>query len=80
MKDLKPWYNVQTAKDALVYFNYFVHNAEIDKITDKLVEAARKALEDTRIKVENMAAEYYENSYLYLKNADSSAEGGINSI
>ncbi len=70
MKDLKPWYNVQTAKDALVYFNYFVHNAEIDNITDKLVDAARKALEDTRIKVENMAAEYYENSYLYLKNAD----------
>ena len=25
MKDLKPWYNVQTATEAFVYFNYFIH-------------------------------------------------------
>lgn len=42
MKDLKPWYNVQTVKEAFVYFNYFVHNASIDEITGKLKEAAEE--------------------------------------
>ncbi|MCQ2524232.1 MAG: M20/M25/M40 family metallo-hydrolase [Lachnospiraceae bacterium] len=42
MKDLKPWYNVQTVKEAFVYFNYFVHNASIDEITVKLKEAAEE--------------------------------------
>ncbi|MCR5099866.1 MAG: M20/M25/M40 family metallo-hydrolase [Butyrivibrio sp.] len=46
MKDLKPWYNVQTAKEAFVYFNYFVHNQTIDVITEKLVKAAQKAFTD----------------------------------
>lgn len=47
MKDLKPWYNVQTAKEALVYFNYFVHNASMENIVDGLMEAARSSVEDT---------------------------------
>lgn len=45
MKDLKPWYNVQTTGEALVYFNYFVHNATIDAITDKLKKAAEEVME-----------------------------------
>lgn len=49
MKDLKGWYNVQTAKEALVYFNYFVHNADMKDIVAKLTEAARKAVEDTNL-------------------------------
>lgn len=45
MKDLKGWYNVQTAKEALVYFNYFVHNAGVEEITEKLVTAAKRAVQ-----------------------------------
>ena len=43
-KDLKGWYNVQTAKEALVYFNYFVLNADVRDITQKLVSAGNKAV------------------------------------
>ncbi len=47
MKDLKPWYNVQTAKEALIYFNYFVHNAAMEDIIGKLMEKAREAVNET---------------------------------
>lgn len=43
-KDLKPWYNVQTVKEALVYFNYFVLNAQVTDITNRLKEGAEKAV------------------------------------
>ena len=43
-KDLKSWYNVQTVKEALVYFNYFVLNADVRQITGKLIGAAEKAV------------------------------------
>lgn len=43
MKDLKSWYNVQTAKDAFVYFNYFVHDASVSRITELLLKAAKDA-------------------------------------
>lgn len=42
MKDLKPWYNVQTAAQAFVYFNYFVHNASMEEITEKLCKAGKE--------------------------------------
>lgn len=45
MKDLKPWYNVQTATEAFVYFNYFVHNSSIEEITEKLKQAAGDAFD-----------------------------------
>lgn len=45
MKDLKPWYNVQTATEAFVYFNYFVHNSSMTEITDKLKTAANEVFE-----------------------------------
>jgi len=47
MKDLKPWYNVQTAKEAFVYFNYFVHNAGMEEIVSGLMETAISAVDDT---------------------------------
>ncbi len=47
LKDLKPWYNVQTIKEALVYFNYFVHNAEAANIIEKLQTKATEAVEET---------------------------------
>ena len=43
-KDLKGWYNVQTAKEALVYFNYFVLNSDVRDITKKLLTAGDKAV------------------------------------
>lgn len=48
MKDLKPWYNVQTATEAFVYFNYFVHNASIEEITQKLKNAAVEVFDMAR--------------------------------
>ena len=65
MKDLKPWYNVQTTGEALVYFNYFVHNATIDEITDKLKKAAEEVketiLERTRREIEWFSAKSGNN-------------------
>lgn len=43
MKDLKEQYNVQTAFDAFVYFNYFVHNDSIESIIEKLKKASKEA-------------------------------------
>lgn len=47
MKDLKTWYNVQTPKEALVYFNYFVHHASVEHIIAMLMEKAYAAVEDS---------------------------------
>lgn len=51
MKDLKPWYNVQTASDAFVYFNYFVHQASMEEIIDKLKSAAKNTMKETLNKI-----------------------------
>lgn len=47
MKDLKSWYNVQTAQEAFVYFNYFVHNAGVDEIVAGLKRAGERAFART---------------------------------
>ncbi len=46
IKDLKTWYNVQTADGAFVYFNYFVHNSTVEEIIKKLKGAAGRVLEE----------------------------------
>lgn len=46
MKDLKPWYNVQTAVEAMAYFNYFVHNASMTEITEKLLDAGKSVVDE----------------------------------
>ncbi len=51
MKDLKSWYNVQTAAEAFVYFNYFVHNASIEEITEKLKKAASEVFDRVRKRI-----------------------------
>lgn len=51
LKDLKPWYNVQTTAEAFVYFNYFVHNSSIEEITGKLKKAAQEAFSRTVEKI-----------------------------
>ena len=43
-KDLKPSYDVQTAFSAFVYFNYFIHNMEMDDIFSRLRKVAEDAL------------------------------------
>lgn len=56
VKDLKPWYNVQTASEAFVYFNYFVHNASIEAITAKLKGAATEVFTAMTDKINEEAA------------------------
>ncbi|MGN0427126.1 MAG: M20/M25/M40 family metallo-hydrolase [Agathobacter sp.] len=63
MKDLKPWYNVQTTKEAFVYFNYFVHNQTIDVITQKLVQAARDVFAEVVEKMQMEAAWFAEANH-----------------
>lgn len=58
IKDLKPWYNVQTAAEAYVYFNYFVHNASMEEITGKLKAAAKQAFEDVAATI-NAESEWF---------------------
>lgn len=48
MKDLKTAYNVQTAYDAMVYFNFFVHNHSVEQIVTELKEAAGRAFGKTQ--------------------------------
>lgn len=47
LQDLKDFYNVQTAKEAFVYFNYMVHGASVEEITAKMKEAAQLAAQET---------------------------------
>ena len=59
MIDLKDFYNVQTAQEAFVYFNYFVHNADIKDIAEKLREAAETALCNVKGHIEEESQNYY---------------------
>ena len=61
-KDLKGWYNVQTAKEALVYFNYFVLNADVRDITEKLVGAGKKAVIRATEDLNNKYKDFCEKS------------------
>ena len=46
LKDLKDWYNVQTSKEAFLYFNYFVYEKPMDVITAELLSAAKSAVDE----------------------------------
>lgn len=46
MKDLKDSYNVQTAFDSFVYFNYLVHNEEITDTIPKFTKVAQEILDE----------------------------------
>lgn len=71
IKDLKPWYNVQTASEAFLYFNYFVHNASIDEITVKLKHAASEVLKEVQDKINNERKWFAEHTKQeYKKNTD----------
>ena len=58
MKDLKDFYNVQTAQSAYVYFNYFVHNKSMDTIMAELKAYARTALEHMMTRINSQYKEF----------------------
>ena len=62
VKDLKPWYNVQTAGDALVYFNYFVHNSGMEQITEALLGAAGQVMQEMKDKINEQLKRFSEIS------------------
>ncbi len=72
MKDLKAWYNVQTAKEAFVYFNYFVHNASMEDIIDGLKNAAMEVMQETKKKIAEEAAHFCRMSGYPYKEPQSS--------
>lgn len=58
MKDLKDFYNVQTAKEALVYFNFYVFESDMRNITDGLLTCAREAVSVLAEKTEKNYSEF----------------------
>lgn len=62
MKDLKDFYNVQTAQSAYVYFNYFVHNKSTDVILDELKGYAASALNHVQSEINERYREFCELS------------------
>ncbi|HOO28260.1 MAG TPA: M20/M25/M40 family metallo-hydrolase [Lachnospiraceae bacterium] len=60
VRDGKKWYNVQTAKDAFLYFNYFIHNASMEEILEQLVRAGKAAFEELEKTVDQRYREYCE--------------------
>lgn len=64
LKDLKEHYNVQTAFDAFVYFNYFVHNKSTEEVILLLKNAARKAIENVLCHINESYKKYCNMSNL----------------
>ncbi|MGN0352441.1 MAG: M20/M25/M40 family metallo-hydrolase [Roseburia sp.] len=62
MKDLKAAYNVQTAYDAMVYFNFFVHNHSVEQIVTELKRAAGTAFAKTQDWINEQNKRYCELS------------------
>lgn len=62
MKDLKEQYNVQTSFSNFVYFNYFIHNASVKEIMQKLRDAAKQALDNTNKKIDERYRKFCELS------------------
>lgn len=64
ISDLKDFYNVQTAQEAFVYFNYFVHDASIIEVTNQLVTAAHEALADVQNRIKECSESYYKKAQM----------------
>lgn len=62
MKDLKMEYNVQTAFDAFVYFNYLVHNDNTEAIIKKLKAACSETLREVSDEINSQYKKYCELS------------------
>lgn len=66
LKDLKDFYNVQTAKEALLYFNYFVFDSDMSKITSKLLNAGKSAFKKVLYKINEENDKYSDRNLLPL--------------
>jgi len=58
MKDLKPRYDVQTIREALVYFSYMVEDDDMGNVLFKLKDIARKTLTEVLQQQEKKANMY----------------------
>lgn len=52
-EDLKKSYNVQTPFAAFTYFNYFIHDASIDEIVEKLKNIAKQSFDKSLFSANN---------------------------
>lgn len=66
-RDLKSWYNVQTAQEAFVYFNYFVHDASIEELTSRLKLAAQQAFYRALERNVRESSRYTHQSHMQVK-------------
>ena len=62
LTDLKDFYNVQTAQEAFVYFNYFAHDESIENITRKLINAAEVSLSEVKYRIKTSSKDYYQKA------------------
>lgn len=62
LTDLKDFYNVQTAQEAFVYFNYFVHDESTENITRKLINAAEVSLSEVKYRIKTSSKDYYQKA------------------
>jgi len=65
MKDLKPRYDVQTIREALVYFSYMVENDDMGNILSKLKNIARQTLAEVLQQQEEKANAYSKISGIF---------------
>ena len=72
MKDLKPWYNVQTADSAFVYFNLFVHHTSMTDITKRLKAVCYEVMEGVGEKMSRRGRAYLNLTGQWAKEPDYS--------
>lgn len=58
-RDLKPEYSVQTARTALLYFNYATHCSTPDQVLEKMKQAAACAMEQTIMQLQAYSDRYH---------------------
>lgn len=69
-KDLKPWYNVQSALEAYCYFSYMVENSEMTDILQQLKHIAERELQKQIDDQQRKMAAYAEQAGLAYKQPD----------
>ena len=74
LKDLKPSYDVQTAFSAFVYFNYFIHNMEMDDIFARLKSVAMDALKTVDAYTDEQSQKYCAMTGLTYKKREYSLQ------
>ena len=70
VKDLKPSYDVQTTVSAFVYFNYFIHNMEMDDIFARLRQIAQTALTEVDAYTDAQSRAYCDMTGVTYKKRD----------